>query len=282
MLQKNLKYFLLFGFLFLLSGCSATKLFYDYGDLVVSWKLDSYFDLNSEQEDWVEERVRLHLEWHRKTELPTYRLFLIDLQNSAKDGLSKQELDQLFFDFEEKRDRIFERLIPDSAVFLSTLSTEQINSLEREMAEENKELIKELENPELRLQKREKNFWAQMEDWFGKFSQSQRKEISVLHTKWLTETPDPLAERLQRRRISQPQFLALLRSSPDNAQLENWFRSWFLSWEGENNAAREKRLQRNKKRIMLVDQLLTAEQRLHAVRELDDWIDVLEQTIIDH
>ena len=32
------------------------------------------------QEEWIEERMRLHLEWHRKEELPRYRIFLIEVQ----------------------------------------------------------------------------------------------------------------------------------------------------------------------------------------------------------
>ena len=74
--------------LFLLAGCSTTKLVYDYGDKFVSWQLDSYFELNDEQEDWVEERMKILIEWHRMEELPRYKNFLTDIQNSSKDGLT--------------------------------------------------------------------------------------------------------------------------------------------------------------------------------------------------
>ncbi|MBT5087398.1 MAG: hypothetical protein HOM71_07935, partial [Deltaproteobacteria bacterium] len=272
MLKKLPKIILFLGLLFFIAGCSSAKLFYSYGDSIVSWQLDSYFDLTNEQEEWVEERMRLHLEWHHNEELPRYRRFLLDIQKSAKDGLTMSELDEGFYRFGTKVDRIFERLIPDVVLFLSEISPEQINNLELVMDEENEEMMKRMENQQELIQERHENFWDQMEDWFGEFSISQREQITELQTKWFTESPDPSAERMERRRKSQPQFLALLRSVPEKKELEKWFRQWFLSWEGETNPASKARIIRNKKRILLIDAILTPEQRLHAVRELDDWV----------
>ena len=273
------KIILFFCILFFLAGCNTTKLFYNFGDELVSWQLDNYFELTSEQEEWVEKRMRLHLEWHRSVELPRYKNFLIDIQKNAKDGLTMSELDEGFSRFGTKVDRIYERLIPDASIFLTKISPEQIDNLEREMAEENEEMMKKLENRQERLQERQEDFWEQMEDWFGKFSESQRKQITKLQTKWFAESRDHFAERMERRRKSQPEFLALLRSTSDNKKLEKWFRQWTISWEGKTNSTRKARIFRNKKRVLQIDKILTAEQRLHAVRELDDWVEILEETI---
>jgi len=278
-LPKNI-FFL--GFILFLAGCSATKLFYGYGDSIISWQLDSYFELTNEQEDWVEEQMRLHLEWHRNEELPRYKNFLIDIQKNAIDGLTMSELDEGFYRYESKRDRIFERLIPDAALFLIKISPEQVNNLEQAMVEENKEMMKKLENRKELLDERQEDFWEQMEDWFGGFSISQRKQITELQTKWFTESPYPSAERLELRRKSQTQFLFLLRSAPEKTQLEKWFRQWALGWQGSTDPDRKARILRNKKRILLIDTLLTAEQRRHAVRELDDWVENLEETIANY
>ena len=279
MLKKLPKNILFLGLLFFIAGCSSAKLFYSYGDSIASWQLDSYFDLTNEQEEWVEERMRLHLEWHHNEELPRYRRFLLDIQKSAKDGLTMSELDEGFYRFGTKVDRIFERLIPDAVLFLSEISPEQINNLELVMDEENEEMMKRMENQQELIQERHENFWDQMEDWFGEFSISQREQITELQTKWFTESPDPSPERMERRRKSQLQFLALLRSVPEKKELEKWFRQWSLSWEGETNPARKTKIIQNKKRILLIDAILSPEQQLHAVRELDDWLEILEEKI---
>ena len=191
------------------------------------------------------------------------------------------ELDEGYSRFGTIMDRIFERLLPDAVFFLSKLSPEQINNLEQEIAEENEKIMKKLENRQEHLEERKENFWDQMEDWFGDFSVSQREQITEIQTKWFIDTPDPSEVRMDRRRKSQTQFLLLLRSAPEKKQLEKWFRKWFLSWQGVSDSARKVRTLRNKKRVLQIDRVLTPEHRLHAVQELDVWLENLEQIIVN-
>ncbi len=127
---KNI-YFLFFVLLYFIAGCNTGKLFYDYGDEVASWQLDNYFGLTTQQEEWIEERMRLHLEWHRKEELPRYRNFLIEVQNRGGDGLTMSELDEGYARLDQKRIRTLETLLTDTASFLAGISPEQINTLEK-------------------------------------------------------------------------------------------------------------------------------------------------------
>jgi hypothetical protein len=268
--------------LFIISACSTTKLAYEYGDKFVSWQLDSYFELNDEQEDWVEERMTIHLEWHRAQELPRYKRFLTDIQNSSEDGLTMSELDEGFSRFEAKQRRTFERLVPDAALFLTKLSAEQINNLEREMAEENEEMLEKVKNRQESIQEHREEFLEEMEDWFGEFDPVQLVQINKWQTEWYTESSEPIERRMEYRLKSQAQILALLRSFPDKLTFEKWLSEWTRSWGREMNSARDARILRNKNRILQVDKFITPEQRLHAIRELDDWVEILEQTITYH
>ena len=279
-LLKKIYLFLFIKLLFI-SGCSTCKLFYDFGDEMVSWQIDNYFDLTSKQEEWIEERLRLHLDWHRKQELPIYRDFLIEVQNWSGDGLTMSELDECYARLDKKRVRTLETLLPDTASFLAGISPEQVNTLEKKMIEDNQEMEEELESPEELFSKRRENFWEQMEDWFGNFSEDQQVKINRMHTEWFSGSSDPLVSRLERRRKSQLQFLSQLRSSQDKAELENWLRRSVINWAGETDYAKHVRLMRNKKRILQVDKILTPEQRMHAVRELDEWIEIIDGIILD-
>ena len=275
-------YFLYFILLFLIAGCNTGKLFYDYGEEVASWQLDNYFGLTNQQEEWIEERMKLHLDWHRKEELPRYRDFLIEVQSRARDGLTMIELDEGYARLDQKRIRTLERLLPDTASFLAGVSLEQINTLEKKMIEENQDMKEDLESPEKLSRERKEKFWEQMEDWFGDFSKDQQYQINQLRTEWYPSSADPLAVRLERRRKSQLQFLEQLRSSQDKAEFENWLRRSVINWAGETDSAKQARILRNKKRILQVDKLLTPEQRMHAVRELDEWIEILDRIIMDN
>ena len=268
--------------LFIISACSTTKLAYEYGDKFVSWQLDSYFELNDEQEDWVEERMTIHLEWHRAQELPRYKRFLTDIQNSSEDGLTMSELDEGFSRFEAKQRRTFERLVPDAALFLTKLSAEQINNLEREMAEENEEMLEKVKNREESIQEHREEFLEEMEDWFGEFDPVQLVQINKWQTEWYTESSESIERRMEYRLKSQAEILALLRTFPDKFTFEKWLNKWTQSWGREMNSARDARILRNKKRILQVDKFITPKQRLHAIRELDDWVEILEETITYH
>ena len=278
-----MKKIIIFGLLlFLLAGCSTTKLVYDYGDKYLLWQLDSYFDLSNKQEEWLEERIKFHLEWHRSQELRSYKKFLIDIQNRAKNGLTMEELDEGFSRYEAKQQRLFERLIPDTALFLKSLSSEQINNLESKMLEENEEMTEKNENRSELIKERRENFLEQMEEWFGEFSPDQMIQINEWQVNWFAESTSPFEERMKYRIKSQTQILALLRSFPDGQELEKWMRNWSKSWGRDKNSDRKARILRNKNRILQVEKFINPEQRLHALRELDDWIEILEQTISKH
>ena len=249
---------------------------------MASWQLDNYFGLTNKQEEWIEERMKLHLDWHRKEELPRYRDFLIEVQSRAGDGLTMIELDEGYARLDQKRIRTLERLLPDTASFLAGVSLKQINTLEKKMIEENQDMKEDLESPEKLSRERKEKFWEQMEDWFGDFSKDQQYQINQLRTEWYPSSADPLAVRLERRRKSQLQFLEQLRSSQDKAEFENWLRRSVINWAGETDSAKQARILRNKKRILQVDKLLTPEQRINAVRELDEWIEILDRIIMDN
>ena len=150
------------------------------------------------------------------------------------------------------------------------------------MIEENQDMKEDLESPEKLSRERKEKFWEQMEDWFGDFSKDQQYQINQLRTEWYPSSADPLAVRLERRRKSQLQFLEQLRSSQDKAEFENWLRRSVINWAGETDSAKQARILRNKKRILQVDSLLTPDQRIHAVRELDEWIEIIDSIIMEN
>jgi len=273
------KYFILFYLLLFLVSCSTTKIFYNYGDFIVVWQVDNYFDLTSEQEKWIEDKMILHLEWHRKEELPKYKNFLIDIQKRSTDGISMGELNEAFSRYEAKRDRVFERLTPDVALFLTKISPYQINYLEKKIAQDNEDMQENFESPQEQLKERRKKFFEQMEDWFGELSEDQITKLNDWQKEWDNDSHYSSIDRIQSRLKSQSQFLSLLRTNSDSIYLEKWLRKWTIDTTSNSNPKRKKRILRNKRRVLMVDEILTPEQRNHASKELDYWIEVLEQII---
>jgi len=274
-----IKYFFLLNLLFFLAGCNSTKIFYNYGDIIISWQIDNYFDLTNEQEEWVEEKLMFHLDWHRKEELPSYKKLLIEIKEDARDGISMNELNKSFTSYETKRDRIFEKLTPDIAFFLAGLKNDQIDYLENQMLNGNEEIEEEFENYQEKIDKRKENFFEQMENWFGELNENQVAKLNEWQNQWYKNSSYLSKNRMELRLKTQIQFLTLLRSNPEKTKIEKWLLEWTFNMVKSSNQKRKERILTNKKRILEVDKILTAEQRNNALRELDYWIKVLEETI---
>jgi hypothetical protein len=150
------------------------------------------------------------------------------------------------------------------------------------MVEENEEMIDKVENRQESIQEKQEEFLEEMEDWFGEFDSVQLVQINKWQKEWYTESSEPIERRMEYRLKSQARLLALLRTFPDKLTFEKWMSEWTRSWGREMNSARDARILRNKERILQVDKFITREQRLHAIRELDDWVEILEETIANH
>ena len=271
----------------LLSGCNSIVLFYDFGPSLARWQIDSYFDLNGKQDDWLEKRLKVHFAWHRSEELEDYIEFLKQVQVHGGDGLTLAELkegNEILFKFQN---RIAERIIPDTALFLSTTHEFQVEHLEKEMLEENMEFEESRKKSRDRqANERLKSLLDTLEDWLGDLSDDQIREITRLHGQWNGSQRASTDNWIKRRKKTQKSFLALLRGNPETVKLEAWLRNWLRSWTDPADPVekdrRNRRIRRNMRRILQIDALLTTKQRQHAVTELQDWIDVMQRALTYH
>ena len=60
------------------------KLGYNNADTLALFQLDSYLELNPEQEQTVKERVNALLAWHRSTQLRDYVAFIDKMRAKAR------------------------------------------------------------------------------------------------------------------------------------------------------------------------------------------------------
>ena len=126
---------------------------------------------------------------------------------------------------------------------------------------------------------RKENFFEQMEDWFGPFSEIQVAKLNEWQNQWYKNSSSLSKKRMELRLKSQLHFLALLRSNPDKEKMEKWLREWTFSMVNSSINKRKERILKNKKRILDVDKILTSEQRKNAIQELDYWIKIIEEII---
>ena len=263
-----------------LSSCGSVNLAYSLADDLIVFRLDGYFDLNSEQKRELKSELKELQQWHRSTELPLYQKLLTGLQGDIQQPVRRERLDYYYQQLAKRRDALVEEIIPRAAKFLAGLSPEQVqNAVDelREEAEDEREERAELTDEEIY-----EEYWEELldnfEDWFGSVESGQSQQLETLARRWWEEDAERRAQR--QREQDEAEWLVewqdlLLADREDQAkaleeELERGYRSWFYP---NDTSEQNERHQRQKDRIVEFDLLLLAKQRKYAHDELQGYID---------
>jgi len=152
----------------LLSACSSTRTAYRYADWGVTWWVDDYVTLTSEQEQQLARDLDNLRQWHCTAELPRYRQWLHELVRDTRSGdLGRAKVSyhqQRLFDF---LPGLFEQAAPAATNLLASLSDEQVAELARNMARNHGEMEEKflLDSPEARAEARAERTIERLEIW---------------------------------------------------------------------------------------------------------------------
>ncbi len=256
----------------LLMGCSAVKLGYNNADLLLEWQIDKYFDLDSEQETFVEERLDYHLKWHRDTQMPRYSAFTEELAAKLSDGLSSEEYDWFFAEVQSAYRDLVERIAPDAATLLRGLSDEQIRHYREKLEERNEERREWVQrSDEEHLERRVERTVERMEEWLGSVSPAQR----IYLKRGLSEIPRTTKYWVDHSLNRQQAFIDLLQSKPPHDIFVSRLKSWFIDWEQGQSPEYAKIDERHdamaKQLALDIDQMLSNEQRQYAVERIRNY-----------
>lgn len=178
--------FALLACMVLLTACSRFDLAYRNLDWLLSWRLDSYLDLNASQKAWLKPHLDRHLAWHCSTQLPQLAGWLDeDRADLASGKLDAARLQARLADLHLALGEITDQITPTAAALLQQLSPLQIQQLREQMARENAQLRREFVEPALteQIARRAKNTEARLQDWFGSLNPQQQ----ALVKRWAEE-----------------------------------------------------------------------------------------------
>ena len=227
--------------LLILAGCSLATMAYNNAPTVLIYALNDYFDLSTEQEDWLKPRLNRFIDWHRANELPAYRRLVDEATRHIGDGARIEDVRALYDAGRARLERAGDQVLPDIAAFLFQLEPRQIAHLEKKLAADNRKMEEEAAVPMLqRQQKRIEKAMERYEDWFGSLSTAQAAKIRAAMA-----ALQPLdAMRLADRKRRQAEFLALLKAAPDVVLLKTEFRRLLLQPERGRDPAYQAELDR--------------------------------------
>ncbi|UCE63392.1 MAG: hypothetical protein JSU59_11100 [Nitrospirota bacterium] len=257
----------------LLTSCSALSLTYHYADWLLFWRVDHYFDLSSYQKPVLQTHLTHLHSWHREQEIPRYVAFLETIHRHWQDGLTQQELDEIFDQYAVLRGRLGSQVASESVEFLNTVNSEQILHLEEVMQAENEEWLAELgEDLQTRKANRVERVLGWLRTWFGEIPPDQEQGF----TEVIEQYPDTIDQWMEFRRYRQQQFATLLRSNADSQALEKQVHDWLVTPEKdappsyiEYVSYRNRNL---KETILAIDLMVTPVQRQHGSDRLQNLI----------
>ena len=188
-----------------LGACSRVGLAYRNLDVIIPWTLSDYLDMNGEQKDWLNERLKKHLNWHCTTQLPGYLEWLDRLQsmvetNQVTDAALQARTTEAKMAIAETARQI----TPSAIELLQGLDDKQVAEMNDSFAKDLRKREKEYVKPPLAQQIAERG--ARMDkrltDWLGALSVSQEQRVMA----WSTALDDQNTQWIANRAHWQKQF----------------------------------------------------------------------------
>ncbi len=270
---------------FLLAACGP-RWTYTNLDWIIPWYIEDYIELDPRQSDELSARLAYQLEWHCRTQLTRYAVFLRELRSDlvvpgepVRAGRWEDSFDQLKAYWVE----LVYQIGPDAVAILVTASDEQIDTLFANIEKKNAELEREYVDPPIdaRRLNREKRMRKRMAYWIGPLNPEQK----ALAADWASGLTETAAEWLAHRRRFQATLHRELGRRQPGPDFERRFLDLFASPERLRDASYQQKIDTNKdltfQLLENISRSLTPKQRRHTVERLDKLADEMEQLACD-
>lgn len=277
---RSLRGLFLIALMVVVAGCSSLRVAYNHGDTLLYWWIDKYVDLNSDQKISVKDDIRDLFRWHRKTQLLDYVQVLKNGQRQLAGNPSAADLAADYEDIKNRTRMLLTKALPELADLARSLEPNQIATLEKQFASNNDDFRKKNMKGDREAQQkfRYKKSMEQFELWFGSFSAEQEAIIRrasdarpLDNQIWLDERRRrqqsilALVQRVQREKLSKEATMPLIKTVID----ENFNRQQ----DSPHKAFLEASEQASIQLILTVVKIATPEQKAHAQKRMQGWID---------
>ncbi|WP_313645293.1 DUF6279 family lipoprotein [Pseudomonas sp.] len=197
-----------------LNACSRMDLAYRNLDRLVPWSLDDYLAMNREQKTLLDERLKQHLAWHCKTQLPGYLEWLDRIRDMvAQDQVTDQALRQRTVEAREAIGRVAAAITPSAIELLRGMSDPQVSEMREAFAEDIAERQKQYVDTPLpkQIERRAERMEKRLSSWFGELSPAQRQRVQT----WSQALGEQNREWIANRQHWQQQLLLAMAQRND-------------------------------------------------------------------
>lgn len=202
-----------------LGACSRVGLAYRNLDVIIPWSLSDYVDMNGEQKDWFNERLKEHLSWHCTTQLPGYLDWLDRLQAMVESNqVSDAALQERTAEAKQAIAETAREITPSAIELLQGLDDKQVAEMNDAFAKDLRKRQQEYVKPPLaqQIKERGERMGKRLNDWLGPLSDKQKQRVVA----WTNALGDQNTQWIANRAHWQQQFSAAVaqRQSPEFPQ----------------------------------------------------------------
>jgi hypothetical protein len=267
-----------------LVGC--TNFFYNRLDTLAAWYVQDLVSLDDSQRNDLHAWLNETLQWHRRSELIRYAKFLRELSaNAARPGTAST-YKGIETQIEAFGSRLVERAAPDAARLLMSLTPEQIDEFEANLAEKSRERNEKSLEAQAEgkwHEKRAKDIEKQLKRWTGTVTKEQRQLIAQLSNQFQSTTTDWLESQERWRHAMFGALRARFTAGQSPALVEERILTLLRTPEAQWTRAYQAKATQNREQSLTVlgaiDASLTAAQRAYLQRELIQLAEQLEGMI---
>lgn len=219
-MSRRLQYLALLLMLSLvMTACNRVGLAYRNLDVIIPWTLSDYLDMNAEQKDWFNERLKGHLSWHCSTQLPGYLNWLDRLQQMVENNqVNDSALQQRTQEAKQAIAQTAREISPSAIELLRGLDDQQVAEMNAAFAKDLRERQDEYLKPSLeqQIQQRGARMDKRLNAWLGPLSPEQSRRVA----EWSRSLGAQNQQWIGNRAHWQAQFSAAVaqRNSSDFAQ----------------------------------------------------------------
>ncbi|WP_336333964.1 DUF6279 family lipoprotein [Pseudomonas putida] len=202
------------GFTLALAACSRIDLAYRNLDRLVPWSLGDYLDMNREQKALLDERLKQHLAWHCKTQLPGYLDWLDRVRGMvANDQVTDQALQQRTREAREAIGRVAAQVTPSATELLRGMSDAQVAEMREAFRDDISERQKRYVDTPLpkQIARRAERMEKRLTPWFGELTLVQKQRVQA----WSRALGDQNREWIANRAHWQQQLLLAMNQRND-------------------------------------------------------------------
>jgi hypothetical protein len=262
------------------AGCSTIRFTYNHGDTLLYWWLNAYLDLDSDQSSWVKEDIDRLFQWHRQTQLRDYAGLLTNMQRQLAGNPTQADLLSDYRDIKARTELLAFKALPQLADLARSVKPDQIAQMEKKFAKNNDKFRRDFMSGDVDHQKKVRFDKAmdQFELWFGGFSSDQKAALRR------ASDARPLDNEiwLQERKMRQQKIIALLKRVQRDKQsreqtmaaIHDLLRDFFDRFDApDRKQFFDAYIDSTSKFILTAIKMATPEQKAHAQKRMQGWID---------